>query len=540
VSEQLSAPIRPPHEYPYAWLRNIGLVRIGLMLVVGIGALNLGGGALNPGGRTAEFPTYLLVFYAFGMACSAGYLVAVIWRPVVTQGLAWVFLLADFCFVAATVSFTAGNKSLFTFVFVLVILEAGLILGIRQSFVIATFATFTMFMLALTPWEPSAERLSLELWYNFVVQALAFYLTASVAGFWNLRVRRLQDFQREILDDMNNGFIIVNARGIIVAQNKAADRILELPRGVTIGRNIIEALRVEPGAECPVVTAIRSGRDFASYEFTCVVGNPTGPRRKLLGLTTSRVFGDNDVLEMVIASFSDLTEMARMRSELQRQDRMAVVGELAAGLAHEIRNPVAAIRGAVDELEENLAAPAMAGRLCSIAVREADHLNSIVSGFLDFASNPTMRRDAVDLVEVLNEVIESRQGQSQSQGEIRFAHPNGPYPVRGDRMRLRQVFVNIIKNAFEAMEQRGNLEIKLTCSPTYAEIRFDDEGPGIEPDKVDRIFEPFYTTRANGVGMGLAVCHRIVTAHDGTINATSRQSGGASIVVRLPMSRAEE
>ena len=501
------------------------------MLVVAVGAYLIGG-------ATPELRPYLLGFYAFGLAGSIGYLLALRRRIVVTQGVAWALLLVDFCFVAATVSFTDGPRSLFTFVFVVVILEAGLILGIRQAFAIAAFATLTMLMFVLWPWEPVLDRTSLVLWYNFVVQALAFFLTASVSSFWNLRVRRLQDFQREILDDMTNGFIITNGKGIIIAQNKAADRILETAAGTTIGNSVELVLSTESQAECPVLTALRSSRDFTSYEFTCVL--PGSAKRKLLGLTTSRVVGEAGEIEILIASFSDLTEMARMRNELQRQDRMAVVGELAAGLAHEIRNPVASIRGAVDELNTSLSTPSLAEKLMVIALRECDHLNSIVTGFLEFATNPTMRREILDLVALVQDVVDSKRDGLSDGHTIAFEHGERHCWIAGDPMRLRQVVLNIVTNAIEAMTNGGALTIHLGSSTGFVELRFDDEGDGIDPDKVDKIFEPFYTTRDTGVGMGLAICHRIVTAHDGTIHAMSRPGGGASIVVKLPAARVEE
>ncbi|MCC6153304.1 MAG: hypothetical protein IT367_06070 [Candidatus Hydrogenedentes bacterium] len=293
------------------------------------------------------------------------------------------------------------------------------------------------------------------------------------------------------------------------------------------------------GEECPVVTALKSERDFTRYEYIGLVFPSTA---KLLGLSTSRIFDWRKRMTGIIASFSDLTELEQMREEVKKNDRLSVTGELAAGLAHEIRNPVAAIRGAVDELIGSLDKPVLATKLATIAMRESDQLNAIVSDFLDFARKPRVRREMFDVCGLAREVVDAMQHKYSHAKTLRIygQFPGSTFPVSGDRTQIRQVFVNLAKNAIEAMDENGALYVFVMPGVSYVEVRFDDEGPGIDPDKVARIFEPFYTTKEHGVGMGLAICMRIITAHDGTIRAASRQGGGASMTVRLPLVRAEE
>jgi two-component system sensor histidine kinase PilS (NtrC family) len=281
------------------------------------------------------------------------------------------------------------------------------------------------------------------------------------------------------------------------------------------------------------VTALRSKKDFTSYEFIVETGEGGS---KLLGLTTSRLRDPYGKLTGLIASFSDLTEMARMRQELQQQDRLAVVGELSAGLAHEIRNPVAAIRSAMDEFRRGVSEPKLAEKLAAIAVRESDHLNEIVTGFLNFAREPGRRREVLDVRGPVQEVAEQLQRKyAEAKGlKIEVDVPREACLVVGDETQLRQVFMNLGQNAVEAMQEKGELTVTVQRTKGPTEIRFDDRGPGIPPDKVARIFEPFYTDKERGVGMGLAICMRMVTAHDGTIQVASRPGGGTSIQVRLP------
>ncbi|HIJ66323.1 MAG TPA: PAS domain S-box protein, partial [Candidatus Hydrogenedentes bacterium] len=512
MSDHLLERLRQPSEGPETRLWFSGVIRIGILCLVAVGAMLLEDVRDSPRG-------YWLVFFcSLGLASGIGYLVAVkragALRPFVARAQA----LIDLLVVGATISLTGGPVSFFSFLFVVVILEAGLFLGIPSGFVVATFAT--AFMCAQVFWPLFEIELpeTTELLYRFLIEGLAFYLTAFISGYWHRRIHQLQHFQREIMDNMNTGFLITDSKGITRALNKAGEKVLDLEAGKAIGRPVADVMRVDKGGECPVLAALRAHKDFTSYEFDAVIGSG---EVKLLGLTTSRIRDARDRLTGVIASFSDLTEMAEMRRELQRQDRMAVVGELAAGLAHEIRNPVAAISGAVEELSDNIATPEIAERLANIVLRESSHLNEIVSGFLDFARKPTMRRETVNLCAVVDDVsaLLRREYDHARQLRIDARCPDTPCTVSADRSQIRQVFVNLAKNAVEAMDERGLLEIRVVPDLSTVEVRFDDEGPGVDPDKVARIFEPFYTTKKSGVGMGLAVCLRIVTAHDGTIRA---------------------
>ena len=522
---------RTAHENRESWVGYAGLIRCVILLIAIVGTLTFD----DP--PAAYVVLLLAAYYTMAAAASVWHLMAFLRGVHLGLRVTWVQVLIDFSSVALTVHFTGGPGSFFTFLFVVVILETALLVGIRQGFVFALFAT--AFMLAQAGWGAYSgqEPNLLHLWYNFVVQGLAYFLTAAISGFWNHRIRLMQHFQSEILDNMNSGFVVTDEKGLVTAHNRAAERILEIDRLEGIGRPVQEILRLESGAESPVLTAIRSERDFNSYEFHAILRSG---KLKLLGLTTSRIHDPRERLKGVIASFTDLTDSAMMREELQRQDRLAYIGELSAGLAHEIRNPVAAIRGAMDELSQVPTENHMAQRLTAIAIRESDHLNQIVQGFLDFARNPTIERQRVDVVALVESLVETLRRKFNGGGiTIATTLPEGPCTISGDPSQLKQVFMNLATNGIEAMPTKGTLEIAIVAEAGSVEVRFLDEGPGIEPDKVARIFEPFYTTKPSGVGMGLSVVQRIITAHDGTIRITSREGGGASVIVRLPIAKTE-
>ncbi len=521
--------LRPSYDGPSTWLWFVGLARIGMLVVVAIGAQLVAD-------EEEAFRHLLTAIYASAFASSMWYLIVLKRDNSVPAILTWTQVLVDFGVVAATISYTGGHTSFFTFLLVIVILEAGVLMGLLQGFVFATMASLYMFYQVFITAPQANDQLAH--WYHYLIQGLAFFFTAFISGYWNQRVSRMKQFQREILDNMNSGFLITDAKGLVVAMNKAACGILNLVEANVAGRHVDGIIVPESGAECPVTTALRLKKDFTSYEFYTQIGVDSS---KLLGLTTNRIRDVHGHLTGLIASFTDLTEMARMRKELQQQDRMAVIGELSAGLAHEIRNPVASIRGSMDEMQRNIDSPDLVSRLAAIAVRESDHLNEIVTGFLDFARDPSRRYALFDIRDVAREVDEQLRRKYGAEGDltITLRTPDEPCLVTGDKTQIWQVFTNLGQNAIEAMAGDGILEITLDHNDGRGpmEICFNDNGPGISPDKVAKIFEPFYTEKARGVGMGLAICMRMITAHDGTIQAASRPGGGTSMSVRLPQAR---
>jgi two-component system, NtrC family, sensor histidine kinase PilS len=507
------------------WLRNFAIARMGVLSFITTGSAFL---VIERGA------TYLLSLYFFGFVTNYWYLHTLKMKKHVghSQTLAQVFV--DFSVVALTVALTDGPTSFFTFIFVVVVLEAGVLLGLVQGFVIATLAS--IFMLEQTLLHPSQLRFSgtFTLWYNYLVQVMLIYLTAFISGYWNNRIHKLREFQREILDNMTSGFIITNTLGLVAAQNKSASQILGSSSNDSMGKSVNEVMIAASGGECPVITALKSGTDYSSYEFQLQRKDGT---TTLLGLTTNHMYNDLGDITGIIASFTDLSEMNIMRQELLRQDRMAVVGELAAGLAHEIRNPVAIIRGAIDEMGSFSGSEKIMSRLQQMAIRESDHLNDIVSGFLDFSRDPSKTLEPIELHSTMDDAaMLLRREYSESTGlVIEYSKPDIELWVSGNATQLKQVFLNIGKNAVEAMNYEGILSIELgRTDDGPIQIHFNDTGSGIEPGRIEKIFEPFFTMKNSGVGMGLSVCMRIVTAHNGTIRATNRSGGGCTMEVRLP------
>ncbi len=527
------AALHPSYDGPSSWLWLAGTARVALLGLIAVGAYsNL---------YTVGSGWFLGIIYLSASITSAWYLIELRNDYGPSSTLTWTQIVVDFGVVALTISNTNQQASFFTFLFVVVILEAGVLMGFLQGLLFASASTvFMVFLFAIS--APQAPD-SINHFYNCLIQCISFFFAAFISGYWNQRINSMKQFQRDILDNMNSGFLIVDAAGLLIAINRAGCEILNLVEKDVVGRHVEGIIQPGSGAECPVATALRLNKDFNSYEFHA----QTSPdQTKLLGLTTNLMLDSKGLPTGIIATFTDLTEMARMRKELEQQDRMAFIGELSAELAHEIRNPVTSIRGAMDEVARHLDQPAMIERLAGIAVRESDHLNEIVTGFLDFARDPDRQRECIDLRDIALEVREHllRKYKQDAQLTVNLEIPINPCWVLADRTQIWQVFINLGHNAVEAMKGNGTLTISLKAPPETAapkppvEIAFEDDGPGIPPDKVARIFEPFYTEKERGVGMGLAICMRIVTAHNGTLQAALRPRGGAAMIMRLPAASA--
>jgi two-component system sensor histidine kinase PilS (NtrC family) len=243
----------------------------------------------------------------------------------------------------------------------------------------------------------------------------------------------------------------------------------------------------------------------------------------------------------VICSFQDLSEVKRMEAQVRQADRLAAIGRLAAGLAHEIRSPIASIRGSIEVLRQNLKPQGADRRLMDIVLRESDRLDGTIAEFLDF-SRPRRREPVLtDLTQMIDEVLLLLGQQAGPVLRIVREYPDGTVKTYVDPAQIRQALWNLCRNAVTAMPQGGTLRVAAhlgrTADPTQrpvVEIVVEDSGPGVPPEHLPHIFEPFYTTKPDGTGLGLAIVHRIIQEHEGDIRVESPAGGGARFVIMLP------
>jgi two-component system sensor histidine kinase PilS (NtrC family) len=265
---------------------------------------------------------------------------------------------------------------------------------------------------------------------------------------------------------------------------------------------------------------------------------PPGKNNRVLGISVSPLRDLHDEVIGRVVNFQDLTELRTLEETMRRAERLATVGQLAAGIAHEIRNPLASISGSVELLGRGPTASDDDKALMAIVVREIERLDRLIRELLEYANPRPRTLVEVDVVAVLTEVIQVMR-QDRSQGEVALVAelPATPVTISADPGQLRQVLWNLCRNAAEAAAtsgEGGTVTVRARADAIGVSIEIEDDGPGIAPELVGRIFDPFFTTKKRGTGLGLATSHAIVTEHGGTLDVRSQPGRGTRLVVRLP------
>ncbi len=532
IKRKLSSTFTQVYETPYRWLWIVGVVRIFALLVVCAGAYYY---------FRREFLYYVLPIYIVAFLLSCWHLVELHrgWTGRFNFFL-WAQMFVDFGIVCTTIGITEGYRSPLTFMLVIVIMEVGFLLGIYQAFLFALFSI--LFMGVQLYFENPKSYLLPQYGYTFLIQSLAFLFTSFISGYWYQRVNILKQFHQDILNNMNSGFVITDGLGQVRMINRAGCKILEVKEADAIGKPINEVMKPFFEMENPIITSLRTHKDFSSYEFR--IATSTG-EQKLIGITTNRITNSKGDEVAVIASFTDLSELDRVRQDLKQHERLVAIGEQLSGLTHEIRTPLASIRSAVMELKNNLENAELLKTLIGIIVQECDRLNYIVTSFLNFAKSGELGGEEIKVVELVRKFVERFKQSLPDKPKYDVVLEEDKNAegiiVKGDEEQLTIAFQNISQNAIEAMGDGGKLTISVrrTKEGGPVEICFSDEGPGIPPDKIVKIFEPFYTEKKQGVGMGLSICLRIINSHNGNIQVVSNPKGGATFIIRLPVYKKE-
>ena len=244
--------------------------------------------------------------------------------------------------------------------------------------------------------------------------------------------------------------------------------------------------------------------------------------------------------ETLEESYQKLREQAdqiiEIEEQLRRADRLSALGELSAGMAHEIRNPLGSIRGTAEILKEDVSPDDPKYEFAEILVRDVDRLNRVLEDFLRFAKPAPVERGRIDINAVVQDVLDlTRQQALKNQVEVDFQKSTLP-DVPGQSEQIKQAFLNIILNALQVMPEGGRLTVATRMDDKQIHVRISDTGPGIAPKDRERVFNPFVTTREAGTGLGLAITQRIIHGHNGHIELASELSEGATFTVCLPLS----
>ena len=332
---------------------------------------------------------------------------------------------------------------------------------------------------------------------------------------------------------MSSGLLTVDTQGRITSFNREAERITGHTKAEVMGHGL-DSLFPEP-ARAALAAATAGAEPRAPHERAKLTFTNHAGEQIHLGFSRSVLRNDAGAAEGAILIFQDLTRVVEMEEQLRRSERLSAVGQLAAGLAHEVRNPLGSLSGAIELLEDDLRAEDRSTRrLMSIVKRETGRLNRLVSDFLDYARSGPGRRESVALVELFEEMKQLLASGDHAALAVELDVPAGLCAL-GDPDRLRQVFWNLVLNAAEAEPRDGCVRIRAReLHAQQLEVGVSDHGCGIPEELLERIFEPFFTTKPKGTGLGLATVHRVVEACGGRLSVRSGPGKGTTVRVVLP------
>ncbi len=352
-----------------------------------------------------------------------------------------------------------------------------------------------------------------------------------------LRVQKARWEVRNIIDNIRSGLLTVDRHGMVIRVNPACCRILEMESQDMLGRKLVDICR--GGMEelndtiCPVAngkTPVDRGE---------VLLKRMG-RSIPLGLNVNHVTAPNGKIIGAISIFTDLTREKEMTERVRESDRLAAIGELAASIAHEIRNPLASIRGSVEMLDDDLDLDGDQAELMALVLKESGRVNTIINDFLAYSRmRPTSRRRFPGH-EFKDEIsLQIRQHIAAKGGRVHLHCDIQPedMDVVADPGQLTQMTLNLVINACEAMKYHGDLHIclRLLAAGTSQELVVTDNGPGINHEIRHELFTPFATDKDGGTGLGLSIVQRIATAHGGHVRAEDAPGGGTTFRVRWPL-----
>lgn len=343
----------------------------------------------------------------------------------------------------------------------------------------------------------------------------------------------LQAFNERIIESIHSGLVTTDIHGKILSFNRAAEELTGYKSAQVMNKNLQELF--------PEVTQeVSFGSDLSNIvkarRFTTVCNSAHG-KQMHLGMTASPLSSETGETRGLVFSFQDLTEIIKLEQEVRRRDRLAAMGKMAAGIAHEIRNPLAAMRGSIQLLQSELELSEDQAYLMKIVLRESDRLDKIVSDFLAYARPSPVNLVDFDLVAMVNETVSLLCYSAEYNESHRIVTdlPKKSMQIKADSNQIRQVIWNLTRNALQAMPDGGVLTLSVReLEQDELVIAVKDTGVGMREVDMERMFEPFNSSRQGGTGLGLAIVYQIVSDHNGQISVESKPNQGTTFTVRLP------
>ncbi|HZS48062.1 MAG TPA: ATP-binding protein [Blastocatellia bacterium] len=470
---------------------------------------------------------------------------------------AYLQFLVDTLLITWLIYRTGDVASPLSALYLVIILASSGVLGERRVYAIASACALLYGGLAsatinglighsAVSFSPGSST-GVEIIYKVVLNIVAFFVVAALSSSLSSRLRgsatqlakttqrlsELRAFNERVIDSVSSGLLTTDLEGRIKTFNRAAEEITGFTFA-SVYDNPVTKLFGDIGDSIDASIRQRNRRARV-LRFTTDCRSADG-RFLHLGFSASPLMDEDNTITGVVISFQDLTEISKMEREMRRHDRLVALGKMAAGIAHEIRNPLAAMRGAIQVLHGEMAPDSEQAELMQIVLRESDRLNGIVTDFLSYARPQKPVKNQFDLVQLLTETFRLMRHSSEigETHQITEAYPSHPVMFEGDPNQLRQVCWNLTRNAFQAMPNGGTLTIRLTEESNAVNIEVEDTGQGMNEEQIERVFEPFNSSKVNGTGLGLAIVHQIISDHGGKIEVNSDIGRGTKILIVLP------
>ncbi len=491
----------------------------------------------------------LSLFYALLLRLSDNYRVQ-----------AYIQMIGDI-FLVTGLTFTTGTvESPFTALYLVVIFVMSSLISQRGTFVLTALASASYAALAYGVYT---QRLPLTAEYYARVENISLYTFESTIGFnlfaffavaflgaqLNGRLSRtdehlarisrnlndLRAFSERVIDSISSGLVTTDLQHYIISFNRAAEEITGYKAEQVIGNHLSTLF---PNISSYLDASLHAWPAPQRLSRLNVECRTADGRQIQLGFSISPLTSTEGEVTGFVLPFQDLTEVMQLEREVRRQDRLAALGRVAAAIAHEIRNPLASMRGAVQMLGSEAELSDEQAQLMNIVLRESDRLDRIITDFLIYARPRPPQMEVIDLNEVLEETLAllSFSAELDPSRHHLIGHPlPGGACLMADPGQMRQVFWNLARNAIAAQPDGGTLTISL-ARPTETEltVTFTDTGVGMTEEQIERIFEPFSSFTAGGTGLGMSIVYQIISEHKGKISIQSVVGQGTSVIVRLP------
>lgn len=365
-------------------------------------------------------------------------------------------------------------------------------------------------------------------------------------------VNQIYHFHRSIIQNINAGLFITDLEGVITFANKIAGKLLGYKVSELLDNNIADFFKDKDEAQKFLNLLSLPEKKIDNYETRFVDSNT---KEIIIGINASSLNDKNNNFEGVVFLFRDLTEIYHLRNQVERMERLALLGELSAGIAHEIRNPLAGIKASAQVLQESLSHEDFRSELINRIVKEVDKSNRLLKEFFKFA-RPLPPRFGFYDIEMIIDSVYLLLAPRFKKNNIKFTKEFEDHipQVHIDEAQIEQVILNFFLNAVDVMHDEGELKVKISkkklssmdtqsekymVSETdnhYVIVEISDTGNGIKPEIVDKIFNPFFTTKKDGLGLGLSICSRLIEENQGKVDVISTPGKGTTFILALPIS----